>query len=141
MSEKPAILLLPGLDGTGRLFDRLVRELEPTVQVRVISYPSERFLGYSALAELVVSQAPTGAYAIVAESFSGPVAVMVGATKPTGLRGIILSASFVVPPAPRWLKVVPFELCFRVGIPKALLGRFLLDSGSARAVTSSDQAS
>jgi pimeloyl-ACP methyl ester carboxylesterase len=102
--------------------------------VRVISYPPECFLGYSELAELVVSQAPTGAYAIVAESFSGPVAVMVGAKRPTGLRGIILSASFVVPPAPQWLRVVPFELCFRVGIPKVLLSRFLLDSRSAPAV-------
>lgn len=131
MSEKPTIVLLPGLDGTGRLFDRLVRELEPQAQVRVISYPSDRYLGYSELAELVVDQTRLGTYAIVAESFSGPVAVIVGARRPAGLRGIILSASFVVPPAPKWLKAVPFELLIQFGIPRALLRHFLLDSRSA----------
>jgi pimeloyl-[acyl-carrier protein] methyl ester esterase len=136
VSEKPAILLLPGLDGTGRLFDRLVRELEPLAHVHIISYPSERFLGYSDLAKLVARQAPAGAYAIVAESFSGPVAVMVGASRPAGLRGIILSASFVVPPAPRWLRVIPFGLFFRVGIPRTMLRHFFLNSRNAPDVAS-----
>lgn len=128
MSEKPTVVLLPGLDGTGRLFDRLVRALEPRVRVRRISYPSERCLRYSELADLVVRQAPSGLYAIVAESFSGPVAVAVGARRPAGLRGIILSASFVVPPAPGWLRLLPFGLFFRLGVPRALLRYFLLSS-------------
>ena len=131
MSEKPTIVLLPGLDGTGRLFGRLIHELEPHAKLCVISYPSERFLGYPELANLVVGQTPPGPYAIVAESFSGPVAVMVGATKPAALRGILLSASFVVPPAPGLLRVVPFEWLFRLGIPRTLLEYFLLDSRSA----------
>jgi len=131
VSEKPTVVLLPGLDGTGRLFGWLIRELEAYAQVRVISYPSERFLGYPELADRVRGQAPAGPYAIVAESFSGPVAVTVGATKPVGLRGIILSASFVVPPAPRLLRLVPFEVFIRLGIPRTLLRYFLLDSRSA----------
>ena len=131
MSEIPTILLLPGLDGTGRLFDRLVPELESWARVRRISYPSERFLGYGELAGVVLGQAPEEPFAIVAESFSGPVAIMAAARKPPALRGIILSASFVVPPAPSWLRIVPFELFFRVGVPKAALRHFLLDSRSA----------
>ena len=134
MSEKPTVVLLPGLDGTGRLFGWLIRELEAHAKVRVISYPPERFLGYPELADLVRGQAPAGPYAIVAESFSGPVAVTVGATKPAGLRGIILSASFVVPPAPRLLRFVPFELFIRLGIPRTLLHYFLLDSRSTMEV-------
>jgi pimeloyl-ACP methyl ester carboxylesterase len=131
VSDKPSIILLPGLDGTGRLFGPLIRELEAEAQVRVISYPAERFLGYSDLADFVVGHLPPGPYAIVAESFSGPVAVLVGARGPAGLRGILLSASFVAPPAPAWLRVVPFEWLFRVGIPRTVLRYFLLDAGSA----------
>ena len=128
MSEKPTVVLLPGLDGTGRLYRPLVSALEPEARVQVISYPSDRFLGYRELAELVVAQAPAEAYAIVAESFSGPVAVMVGAKRPERLRGIVLSTSFVVSPAPRWLHVVPTEVFFRFGAPRWLLRWLLLGS-------------
>ena len=126
MSEKPTVVLLPGLDGTGRLFDRLAHALEPRVQICRFSYPSERFLGYSELADLVVGQAPSDPYAIVAESFSGPVAVAVGARRPAALRGIILSASFVVAPAPEWFRLFPFEVFFRLGVPRAMLRHYLL---------------
>ena len=132
MSEKPTVVLLPGLDGTGRLYRRLVGALEPGAQVRVIGYPSERFLGYRELAELAVAQEPAGAYAIVAESFSGPVAVLVGASRPERLRGIILSASFVVSPAPGWLRVAPLELLFRLGAPRCVLRCLLLGFRDSR---------
>jgi pimeloyl-[acyl-carrier protein] methyl ester esterase len=134
VSDKPTVVLLPGLDGTGRLFDRLVHVLEPRVRIRRIGYSPDRFLGYSELADFVLGQAPAGAYAIVAESFSGPVAVTVGARRPAGLRGIILSASFVRPPAPAWLRFLPFELLFRLEVPRALLRYYLVGPHNAAGV-------
>jgi pimeloyl-ACP methyl ester carboxylesterase len=132
VSDKPTVVLLPGLDGTGRLYRWLVSALEPEARVQVISYPTDGFLGYRELAELVVGQAPAEDYAIVAESFSGPVAAMVGAKRPARLRGILLSASFVVPPAPGWLRVAPLNLCFRFGAPRWLLRYLLLDFDNSR---------
>ncbi len=131
MSDKPTIVLLPGLDGTGRLYQRLIDALAPEARVQAIGYPSERFLGYGELADLVIARAPVEPYAIVAESFSGPVAVRVGARRPAGLRGIILSTSFIVPPVPGWLRAAPLELLFRLGIPGWLLRGLLLGSGSS----------
>ena len=128
MSEKPTIVLLPGLDGTGTLFRWLVDAIESQARAVVISYPVDRVLSYRELADLVMQQEPVRPHAIVAESFSGPIAVAVGSRKPAGLEGIVLSTSFVAPPAPRWLRAAPFEALFRFRSPTSLLRRLLLDA-------------
>jgi pimeloyl-ACP methyl ester carboxylesterase len=131
VSDKPTVVLLPGLDGTGRLFRGLVAALESEVRAQVISYPSERFLDYRELADLVAAQIPRGDFAIVAESFSGPVAALVGGNRPVGLRGVILSTSFVLPPAPGWLRFMPVGTLFRAGVPGWAVRRLLLGPGAS----------
>lgn len=131
MPSTPTILLLPGLDGTGRLFGRLVSALGARVKTRVISYPTDRFLHYPELVELVVEQAPTDPHVILAESFSGPIAALVASRRPSALRGVVLSASFVAPPAPQCLRTVPFGVFFRFGFSPRLLRWFLLESSSS----------
>jgi surfactin synthase thioesterase subunit len=43
MHNAPVVLvLLPGMDGTGKLFKPFVRQLPPRVQVRAVSYPREK---------------------------------------------------------------------------------------------------
>jgi pimeloyl-[acyl-carrier protein] methyl ester esterase len=86
-------LLLPGLDGTGRLFARLQPLLAPALGARVVSFPADRALGYQELlAELEV---PSGPFAIVAESFSGPLGVLLASRHAERVRGLVLVASFV----------------------------------------------
>lgn len=102
------IYLLPGLHGTGRLFAPLRQALSRATHDDPISlstsgveYPPDRALGYGELVSLVREGAPTQPYVLVAESFSGPLALQLAADRPKLLRGIVLVASFARSPALR----------------------------------------
>lgn len=58
-----------------------------------MSYPST-LTRYDDIARWLRPQLGTGSYAIVAESFSGPLAVRLAAAHPAGLKALILVASF-----------------------------------------------
>ena len=89
------LLILPGLDGTGARIAPFVRELEPSVQARIIGYPPDRPLGYAELEVLVRNALPIeGPYVLLAESFSGPIAIRLAAEPPPGLAASILCATF-----------------------------------------------
>jgi pimeloyl-ACP methyl ester carboxylesterase len=97
------LLLLPGLDGSGQLFRRLIEHLPESIEPRVVSYPPDLF-SYLTLLPIVRSAYPAGEpFLILAESFSGPLAVMAAAERPEGLAGLILAASFARSPCPRWV--------------------------------------
>jgi pimeloyl-ACP methyl ester carboxylesterase len=126
------LLLLPGLDGTGRLFEPLIRHLPPGLRPVVVAYPGDKPYGYAELLPLVEAAIPeVGDFLVLGESFSGPLALILAAQQPPRLRGVILCASFAVSPLPvsvRWLRgilrhilvhVVPFKM-----VRHALLGRF-----------------
>lgn len=102
----PAVVLLPGLDGTGKLFAELVKSLDPGVSAIVVAYPRDQPMGYEELDTLVMSVLnklpPDQRYVLLGESFSGPLAIRIAARAPAGLVGLILSASFAKNPFP-WL--------------------------------------
>ncbi|HZS08919.1 MAG TPA: alpha/beta hydrolase [Blastocatellia bacterium] len=124
------LVLLPGLDGTGRLFDPLLKILPSDFTTSVVSYPTDRILSYSQLEPLVREALPADRpFAIVAESFSGPLAVMIAASPPHNLRALILSTSFIsnpLPPALRALRYLVNPVWFRATPPRHLLRHFLL---------------
>lgn len=124
-----SVLLLPGMDGTGALFRPLVDAFPPELRVTVVEYPRDEVLGYDALLERI--PAPDEPFVIVAESFSGPLAVRLAARASPNLRGVVLAATFVRSPRaiPRWA-VSP--LLFSVPPPDAALRWALLgDDASA----------
>jgi pimeloyl-ACP methyl ester carboxylesterase len=93
-------LLLPGLEGTGELFRRFTAEADGTLELRALSYPRDRFLGYSALEDLVRAELPLDRrFALLGESFAGPLALRVAAGRPRGLLGLVLAESFHRRPA------------------------------------------
>ncbi|HEY8102058.1 MAG TPA: alpha/beta fold hydrolase [Burkholderiaceae bacterium] len=96
-----AIVLLPGMDGTGALFADFVSALGQDFLPIVISYPEDQELDYPALEELVRARLPFDQpYFLLGESFSGPIAISIAASRPVGLMGLILSCSFVRNPIP-----------------------------------------
>lgn len=98
------LLLLPGLDGTGELFEPLSRALsERGIASRAVRYPERERLSYDALVARVLADLPPGPFVIVGESFSGAVALRVARSAPAGLCGVVLAASFVRRPVPRAL--------------------------------------
>ena len=102
----PALVLLPGLDGTGKLFAEFVKSLDPGVRTLIVAYPQDLPMGYAELEALVmraVGNLPRHQrYVVLGESFSGPLAIRVAARAPAGFIGLILSASFAANPYP-WL--------------------------------------
>jgi pimeloyl-ACP methyl ester carboxylesterase len=99
----PTIVLLPGMDGTGELFQAFLAALKDEFTTIVVQYPTERTLTYLELTSLAASHLPTGTpFVVLAESFSGPVAISLATSKPRGLVGLILCASFARNPRP-WL--------------------------------------
>ena len=125
------LVLLPGLDGTCRLFEPLIQVLGDTVQVKPIPYPASTPLGYSELESLVRESLPeSDPYIILGESFSGPIAVMISAAKPSNLKGLILCCSFVRNPKPllkrfrSLLHVVPISNISNRIMSNLVLGRY-----------------
>jgi pimeloyl-ACP methyl ester carboxylesterase len=99
----PILVLLPGLDGTGKLFSEFVNVLGPSVESRIVAYPKDQPLGYDELEALVMAVIPRNQpFILLGESFSGPLAIRIAAREPAGLAAVILSASFVKNPFP-WL--------------------------------------
>lgn len=92
------LVLLPGLDGTGRLFAPLVQALPPALEPVVVRYPEREVLDVPALLRAIQVALPPEPFVLLGESFSGPLAVRVAAQRPAGLRGLVLVASFVRSP-------------------------------------------
>jgi pimeloyl-ACP methyl ester carboxylesterase len=111
------IVLLPGLDGTGVMFEPLLAVLPAELEPIVIAYPHNESLGYNELLPRVLGALPTDKpFVLLGESFSGPLALMAAATCPPNLMGMILCATFVRNPVkwrPAWLKYFARPMFFR----------------------------
>jgi len=131
--EKTRLVLLPGMDGTGILFEPLLELLPPELEVKVVSYPVNEPCGYEGLVERIRAALPEdGPYFLVGESFSGPLAIMVAEGRPAGLQGIVLCASFVRSPA-GWLARFMDALVTRwtlAMVPAFFKSRMLLGAGA-----------
>jgi pimeloyl-[acyl-carrier protein] methyl ester esterase len=92
------LLLLPGLDGTGRLFARFLSRFAATAPVEVMAYPPDPRHTLEDLAGLVEARIGTRTASVIAESFSGPVALRVAARRQVALERLALIASFAAPP-------------------------------------------
>jgi pimeloyl-[acyl-carrier protein] methyl ester esterase len=93
------LVLLPGMDGTGILFEPLIRALPQELCPIVQSYPGDAPLTYEELLPRIQSALPVSdPFILLAESFSGPLALRIAATNPAGLKGVILCASFIYNP-------------------------------------------
>ena len=130
------LILLPGMDGTGTLFEPLRQALPAYVRTTVISYPPDRPLGYDELLPIVLQALPQNEpYVLLGESFSGPLALMVAATKTSDTKGVILCASFIRNPLPlnvSWLGSL-FSLAVQIA-PNPLRLGILLGKGPSDAL-------
>ncbi len=121
-------ILLPGLDGSGRLFGPLLAAGPRAFDPEPIAFPPDRALGYDALAELVRPLLPRRRYVLLAESFSGPLAVRLAAERPRGLAALILAATFVhrpLDPLLHPLRGLVGARLFGMPMPAAVVRRLL----------------
>lgn len=93
--SKIALVLLPGLDGTGVLFNDFVANLPSDLDPIVVRYPTNKPLGYAQLEEIARASIPKNSrFVLLGESFSGPLAISIAASHPAGLIGLVLSCTF-----------------------------------------------
>lgn len=126
------VLLLPGLDGSGRLF-RWFEDMTPSgFECSRVRYPDEPDFGYPEYASLVVREyLPREPCVLVAESFSGPVAVLVAAGRPEGVAAVVLCNSFVTPPRWRGLRHLPLSVLLGIRVPWIAAAMWLVGFGRA----------
>jgi len=122
----PLLVLLPGMDGTGLMFEPFVRVLGDW-EARVVRYPPE-LTSYADCTAFARRQLPADRpFLLLGESFSGPVALALAAERPEGLQGVILCSSFARNPRPEWLWLRPLlRLLPPLQLPLPLLRRLLL---------------
>lgn len=95
------LMLLPGLDGTGKLFSEILKALDGHVATQVVGYPKDVPLGYDELETLVRDALPADRpFVLLGESFSGPIAIRIAARPPANLVGLILCVTFAKNPYP-----------------------------------------
>ena len=99
MPARPLCVLLPGFDGSGRLFDPFLALAAPGFEPRVVALPSDAPRGYDELEEWLADRLPTNRpFSLVAESFSGPLAIRVASRQPKLLTHLVLVATFLRSP-------------------------------------------
>jgi pimeloyl-ACP methyl ester carboxylesterase len=100
------LVLLPGLDGTGKFLRAFCGELGGDLTSRIIGYPVNEPMGYDELTQLVASSLPADPFVLLGESFSGPIALRIAAEAPAHLKGLILCGTFGRNPFPAlgWAK-------------------------------------
>ncbi|MGD8863908.1 MAG: hypothetical protein PVI30_28090, partial [Myxococcales bacterium] len=79
---------------------QVLRDLGEHFETQVLPLPAEGPQDYAALQDRLEPQLPAGdaPYALVAESFCGPLALRLAAREPRGLSAVVLINSFVVTP-------------------------------------------
>ena len=97
MNQKSKLVLMPGLDGTGKLFAPIVPLLESHFELTVVTYPDlGSFNDYLECAQSQLPPAP--GYSLLAESFSGPVAMAIMANRPDQIGPSVLCSVFARSP-------------------------------------------
>ena len=95
-----------------------------------MEYPPDQRLTYAELeaqvrGELASVAQPT---VLVAESFSGPIAISIASDPPDSLIGLVLVATFATPPRSPWLRLLVGRHLFWLPPPSAIVRGFLLDA-------------
>jgi pimeloyl-ACP methyl ester carboxylesterase len=122
------LVLLPGMDGTGELLDSFVAAMPSDIKIKVLRYPVAEALDYGELEAVVRPGLPADEpYVLLGESFSGPIAIALAASRSPQLVGLVLCCTFARNPLPL-MNVLRFGvgLLPMAVIPTGLLARLLL---------------
>ncbi len=137
MSEYETVLL-PGLYGGGELFEPLLDAAPLDIEVSVITYPLEGHLGFEDLVVTAENQIPKDKpVQIVAESFSGLVAIRLLTRNERDYKRVVFCAAFASPPYPylaRLVKVLPAWMYSRLTSTNILTRYFCLNGVDSRSI-------
>lgn len=117
-------IILPGLHGTTSLLNEFVATGPVNAQVEAVALPMER-LSYAELAErLAASLRLDSSSVLVAESFSGPLAILLAERHRIG--ALVLCNTFAKHPYPSLLAALPHKLFARIAPPAAVIRHYIV---------------
>jgi len=125
------LILLPGMDGTGKLFQPFISELPGDIDCSIISYPANECLSYKELEAYILDKLPKDEdFVILVESFSGPIGYLLALRNLTNMKGIIFVATFLHSPNKLLVnlgKLMPLSLLLSLPIPnRFIIKKFFL---------------
>ncbi len=128
--ENVRYILMPGMHGTPELYPPFTRALESappkSASLRHIDYPTDRPQSYQSLLtwldETLDWKQPT---ILIAESFSGPLAIQLAELRKENIFGIVLAASFCHTPLPSFFSLFPLRVLLNFRPPNSILRHFL----------------
>ncbi len=97
------LVLLPGMDGTGELFNDFLSHYDG--DSIIIPLPQSGEQSYQALALYILSKLPDEPHIILAESFSGGLIPLLLKSKQPHIKGLIFVASFISAPKPVFISL------------------------------------
>jgi pimeloyl-[acyl-carrier protein] methyl ester esterase len=120
------LILMPGLDGTGNMFQPFISSLGDEIQPHIISYPSDRYLSYDELSNFALDRLKKidDQLVLLAESFSGPVAIKLLQDSLPSIKAVIFSATFCGSPKSFLVslsKFLPVATILKLPIPNAVI--------------------
>lgn len=105
-SQQFTLCLLPGFDGSAKLWDPFISQLPVEQNYTLITYPTAISLTFQELIETAEAQIPvTSPVVLLALSFSGPILLQILERKNRNIIGAIFCATFATPPRPTLLKL------------------------------------
>jgi pimeloyl-[acyl-carrier protein] methyl ester esterase len=127
-------VFLPGLDGTGLLFDPLRPYIPSGIEAIFITYPVTGSATADELIQKITSSLPKeDDFILVAESFSGPLGIRVAAAFVGRVRCLVLCASFCASPMPKlllWIFSFTAPALVNIGLSDCLIRFLLIDERS-----------
>ena len=128
---------LPGLHGTEALYQSLRDRLPEGVVAEFVNLPSKGKQDYQTLADHLNRELPKTSDGskrlLIAESFSGPLAIRLAAMRHEDVAGIVLAASFCDAPLNLGIALLPLRPLFMVKPPRTALRHFLIGNDASEA--------
>ena len=133
-SENYLWTFLPGLHGTDDLYGELASCLPDGVETELINLPTKGKQDYKTLTcwlKRHLDDSSARKRVLVAESFSGPLALAYAASQPEGVAAIVLGASFCEAPHNPGIALLPLRPLFMIKPPRKALEHFLIGSDAS----------
>lgn len=125
------LILLPGMDGSGELFEPFIACLPPSIKPSIVAYPNSEILSLPQLVEYVNTKLPLNEdYVLLGESMSAAIAFKIAEATPERLKGVIYVCGFLAAPITlaSLLSRMPLDLLLRLPMPNFIVRRYLLGS-------------
>ncbi|MFC1611927.1 alpha/beta fold hydrolase [Myxococcota bacterium] len=119
--------MLPGMDGTGRLFEPLSSALSGRLKSTVVAYSKTEPKPYTVLEKEVRARIRSlgNDVVVLGESFSGPIAIRIASNPPPNLAAVVLVATFVRSPVTTFCRPFAQPLLFARPPPRTAIRHFL----------------